>query len=287
MQKTIRVVKDSQLVNMGGHIIDQPLPMDDLPTLDPFLLIHHWKGLLVGDQRQNEVGVGPHPHRGFSPITFVYKGDVVHRDSLNNKATVGPGGTQWMFAGRGVTHSERHSKKLVEEGGEVEFIQFWVNVPAKHKMEMGQYLPLTAEETPTIESENSFISVVAGNYQGIKGKAPAFTNQILLRGDLKRSGKVSLEIPETYNCLIYLLDGGLMINGVEAVDKQIVVFENDGDTIDLEAKYDTRYIVLSGEPIGENVEQYGPFVMNSQTEILQAMRDAQIGKMGILIEEFD
>ena len=261
--------------------------MDNLPALDPFLLIHHWKGLLVGDQRQNEVGVGPHPHRGFSPITFNYKGDVVHRDSLNNKATIGPGGTQWMFAGRGVTHSERHSKKLVEEGGEVEFIQFWVNVPAKHKMEMGQYLPLTAEETPTIETDNSILSVVAGSYQGVTGKAPTFTNQILLRGDLKRGGKVSLDIPESYNCLIYLLDGSLIVNGDAVEGKQIVVFETDGNAIDLEAKYDTRYIVLSGEPINENVEQYGPFVMNSQTEILQAMRDAQIGKMGILIEEFD
>lgn len=272
---------------MGGHIIDQPLPTDELHQADPFLLIHHWKGALTGGQRQNEVGVGPHPHRGFSPVTFVYKGNVVHRDSLGNKATVHEGGTQWMFAGRGITHSERHSKDFVEQGGELEFIQFWVNVPAKHKMDAPFYKPIEQSETPLVKNDGSEVYVVAGDFEGKQGVAPTFTDQTLLRGTLQRKCSTTLSLPKTHNTLIYLLDGGLTINGQSVHGKDMVVFNNDGTNIEITASLDTRYIVLSGEPINEKIESYGPYVMNDQTEILQAMRDYQMGKMGILIEEFD
>lgn len=285
--KPIKSVVRSQLVQMGGHIIDQPLPHDSIEYIDPFLLIHHWKGALLGGQRQNEVGVGPHPHRGFSPVTFVFKGNVVHRDSLGNKATVNAGGTQWMFAGRGITHSERHSKEFVENGGELEFIQFWVNVPAKHKMDPAFYQPIEAADTPLIESDKSKIWVVSGEFENAKGPAPTFTNQTLLRGELLRSGEREIAIPASYNALLYLLDGEMKVNGEQVHAKEMVVFENSEEIIDIKATFDTRYILLSGEPINEKVQSYGPYVMNNQTEIMEAMRDYQIGKMGILIEEFD
>lgn len=277
----------SQLVNMGGHIIDQPLPNNSIDYIDPFLLIHHWRGALLGGQRQNEVGVGPHPHRGFSPVTFVYKGNVVHRDSLGNKATVNSGGTQWMFAGRGITHSERHSKHFVENGGELEFIQFWVNVPAKNKMDAPFYQPIEEADTPLIKTDKSKIYVVAGDFEGVKGVAPTYTKQTLLRGELLRTGKRTVSIPAGYSTLIYLLDGGLKINNQQVHGKDMVTFQLEGEVIDIEATLDTRYIILSGEPINEKVQSYGPYVMNNQTEIMEAMRDYQIGKMGILIEEFD
>lgn len=277
----------SQLVNMGGHIIDQPLPNNSSDYIDPFLLIHHWRGALLGGQRQNEVGVGPHPHRGFSPVTFVYKGNVVHRDSLGNKATVNSGGTQWMFAGRGITHSERHSKDFVENGGELEFIQFWVNVPAKNKMDAPFYQPIEEADTPLIKTDKSKIYVVAGDFEGVKGVAPTYTKQTLLRGELLRTGKRTVSIPAGYSTLIYLLDGGLKINNQQVHGKDMVTFQLEGEVIDIEATLDTRYIILSGEPINEKVQSYGPYVMNNQTEIMEAMRDYQIGKMGILIEEFD
>nr|XP_027235152.1 uncharacterized protein LOC113826460 [Penaeus vannamei] len=272
---------------MGGHMLDQPLPVQGLDYVDPFLLIHHWKSELPGGQRQQEAGVGPHPHRGFSPVTFVFKGEVNHQDSLGNKALVGEGGTQWMFAGKGITHSERFSKELVKSGGELEFIQFWVNAPAKDKMRPAYYQPISKEHTPVIENKDSTIWVVTGELNGVRGAAPTYSPQTLLRGEIKEGGKVEIPIPSTFNAILYLLDGDVIVNGEEAVGKDMIVFEREDGTINIQAKMNTRFMILSGEPIGEKVASYGPFVMNSQTEIMEALRDSQSGKMGILIEEFD
>ena len=117
MYRSVKKIIAAQKVNMGGHILDQPLPVNGVDQIDPFLLIHHWKRLMKGGDQQKHVGVGPHPHRGFSPVTFVFEGAVEHRDSLGNRATVTKGGTQWMHAGKGITHSESPSKTIAEEGG--------------------------------------------------------------------------------------------------------------------------------------------------------------------------
>ncbi len=272
---------------MGGHLINQPLPQPSLQYCDPFILIHHMHSIVLPKQRENDVGIGPHPHRGFCPITFVYKGNVVHRDSLGNKQTVEEGGTQWMFAGRGVTHSERHTKELASQGGEIEIIQFWVNVPARLKMTTPQYKAISFDETPVIESETGKIVVVAGSYGGKVGPAPTISPLILLRCSLNRNGSQLYTIPRSHNTVIYLLDGELEINGTTIFNKQIVTMNHDGDSVTIKAVFDTRFIIFSGEPIGEKIEHYGPFVMNNQTEIMEAMRDSQLGRMGILIEEFE
>ena len=285
--RSIKQLVPAQKVNMGGHYLDQPLPTQQLDYIDPFLLIHHWENKLPGNQKPNEVGVGPHPHRGFSPVTFVFKGKVEHRDSRDNFAQVTDGGTQWMFAGRGITHSERMGKDLAENGGDVEFIQFWVNAPAEHKMDEPFYQPISKEETPTLTEEGIEIGVVAGDYQGVKGIAPTFTPQILLRGHINKGKNHSFTIPKSYNTLIYLLDGAGKINDNQAIVKRdMIVFNNDSDTFNFEAEENTRFIVLSGEPLNEQVASHGPFVMNTESEIMKAFRDAQMGKMGILVEEF-
>ena len=286
MNKKIKTIIPAQKVNMGGHLLDQPLPVDGLDYVDPFLLIHHWKNELPGGQRQQDAGVGPHPHRGFSPVTFVFKGEVNHQDSLGNNALVGEGGTQWMFAGRGITHSERFPKSLVENGGELEFIQFWVNAPSADKMKPAFYKPISKEDTPLIEGDKSKIWVVTGELNGTKGAAPTYTPQTLLRGVVEEGCKIEFPIPATYNTILYLLDGEGIANGEEVIGKDMVVFEQEEGNISFEANQDTRFMLLSGEPIGEKVNSYGPFVMNSQTEIMEALRDAQTGKMGVLIEEF-
>ena len=284
--RTIKHIIPAQKVNMGGHYLDQPLPVQQLDMLDPFLLIHHWKNNLPGGQRPQEAGVGPHPHRGFSPVTFVFKGSVEHRDSLGQSAVVHEGGTQWMFAGRGITHSERFPKELVEKGGELEFIQFWVNAPAAHKMEQPFYKPISKEETPLVEEDKSKIWVVSGEFKGITGAASTYSPQLLLRGHLGIHGKINIPIPKTFNALIYVLEGSLKIDGKSVMTKDMVVFENDGEEITIEATADTTYIVLSGEPLNEPVASYGPFVMNNETQLMEAVRDSQMGKMGVLIEEF-
>lgn len=285
--RTIDRIIPSQKVNMGGHIIDQPLPTQQIDNLDPFLLIHHWHNHLPGNQKPQEVGVGPHPHCGFSPVTFIFKGAVEHRDSLGNRAVVENGGTQWMFSGNGITHSERFPKKLVEDGGELEFIQFWVNAPAKFKNEPPNYQPISQADTPVVEEDKSKLWVVSGEYKGTKGVAPTYSPQLLLRGEIQQGGHLNIPIPESFNALIYVLNGNLEIDEKILKTKDMGILRHDGNNINLKANEDTRFIVLSGEPINEPIATYGPFVMNDQTELMRALKKAQMGKMGVLIEEFD
>lgn len=284
--KKIRKIIQPMPSRVGTMKIDQALPTREVHDIDPFLLIHHAQFNVAKGTKQQDAGVGPHPHRGFSPVTFVYEGSVHHRDSLGNNAEVFAGGTQWMHSGNGIIHSERPGKDFSLEGGDCEFIQFWVNSPAKYKMDTPFYKPISQEETPTILKVNATISVVAGEYEGIKGVAPVLSPQKLLRLNMNTGADFSLDIPETYNCLIYLLDGEILVNGQTAKAKEMVWFENDGSNINIQANQDTRAILLSGEPIGEPIVFHGPFVMNTEQEIMDAINDSQTGKMGELIEEF-
>jgi len=285
--KTIKKIIPSQKVDMGGIILDQPLPNQFIDQLDPFLLIHHWDDVLKGNQKQNDAGVGPHPHRGFSPVSLIFKGGVHHRDSRGNNSIVMAGGTQWMFAGMGISHSERPYKELAEQGGEFELIQFWLNVPAKNKMEQPVYTAITKEDTPVFTSDDGKVKVgiVSGDFKHLNGAIDHFIPVTVLRFEFENDGEIEFEIPASQNTLMYLLNGHLKINNEDAVSKDLIWFNNDGNKIKIRANQSTRAILLAGEPINEEVVSYGPFVMNNQTQIMQAIRDAQMGKMGVLIEE--
>ena len=288
--RSIRKIYNAPKVNMGGIILDQPLPYKEVNQIDPFLLVHHWHRNHKGGERQNDMGVGPHPHRGFAPVTFIFKGGVHHQDSQGNNSIIIEGGTQWMNSGMGIVHSERPIKEIAEKGGEFEIIQFWVNAPSKNKMDPPSYQPLTFDETPTVTSPDKKVKiyVVAGSLKGVEGKIDTYSPLLTLRLDIKKGGKIDIPIPTNYNAFLYQLDGSLKINNSkETVGKDLTWFNNDGKSITIEGIENTRAILLAGEPIGEEIESYGPFVMNTQTEILQAMRDYQQGKMGKLIEEFE
>lgn len=284
--KTIKKIVSAQVVNMGGIMIDQALPIRGIDQIDPFLLIHHGNFQTKGEKPQSKTGVGPHPHRGFAPVTFVFKGSIHHRDSIGNNQVVERGGTQWMHAGKGIVHSERPGKKVLNDEGKNEIIQFWVNTPAKHKMESPYYLPLSAEETPVIEKGGATISVVTGTFDGVKGPAKTYSPQTLLRGTTKAGASFTVDIPQHYNTLVYLLDGEMEIGGKSVGNKTMFWFNNDGEQIDIKTSKESRFIVLSGEPIGEPISTYGPFVMNTEQEIQQAIADYQSGKMGTLVEKF-
>lgn len=272
---------------MGGIFLQQPLPDRQVDYIDPFILIHHGSLPVNPGGKQSESGVGPHPHRGFSPVTFVFKGGVLHQDSLGNKEVVNAGGTQWINSGKGIIHSERPSKEMIVTGGQNEIIQFWVNTPAKHKMEDPYYLPLTADKTPSIKKDKATISVVAGEFENVKGPAKTYSPQTLLRVETQAGADLSLPIPKNFNTLIYLLDGEIEADGQQAVEKDMLWFNNDGEQITVKVNKDSRFIILSGEPLNEEVATYGPFVMNTQREINEAITDYQQGKMGQLIESFD
>ena len=285
--RTVKQIIPAQRINMGGHLLDQPLPSQYVDQIDPFLLIHHWDKPIKAGGNQKELGVGPHPHRGFSPVTFIFKGSVRHQDSIGNNMVVSDGGTQWMHAGNGIIHSERPGIDLVLNGGEQEFIQFWVNTPAKYKMEAPYYLPLSAEQTPKIKLENTCIGVVAGSFMGVLGPAKTYSPQTLLRIDATSACSIELPLPKHYNTLLYLLKGSLSVDDEKVPPKTMIWYKNDGDLLNINISEASQFIILSGEPIGEPVVSYGPFVMNDNEELQQAVSDFQDGKMGELVETFE
>ena len=193
-----------------------------------------------------------------------------------------------MHAGMGIVHSERPPADIFENGGRQEIIQLWVNSPSKNKMDQPHYHPLTAEETPVIISEDKLVTIhiISGEVNGIKGSIPTLSPVNTATIEMKKGGKYLFAIPLNYNAFLYLLDGKLTITGQGEVNGHYAaIFNNDGDGFEIEALEDTRLLLGSGEPIDEPVASHGPFVMNNQTQILEAFRDYEMGKMGMLIEQ--
>lgn len=287
--RSIKKLLKAKKVNMGGIILDQALPLREADQIDPILLVHHWRDDVKGGKDPSKIGVGPHPHRGFAPVTFIFEGAVHHRDSIGGNSIVKAGGTQWMDSGSGIVHSERPPKEFAKDGGLFEIIQFWVNVPANKKMLPPTYKPLQKEDTPIVRSKDNKVStsVVSGNFKGIKGPIPGLHDYFLTRHDFEIDGREEIEIPENYNALVYVLNGELNINDGDIISsKNMVWLNNDGKGISLKANTEARAIILSGKPINENVVSYGPFVMNTEQEVMKAMEDYQTGKMGVLKEQF-
>lgn len=275
-------------VDMGGMPIRQPLPTQQVQQVDPFLLLHHANIKAPTHIDPDNAGVGPHPHRGFSPVTFIFQGGVHHRDSRGNDSVVYAGGMQWMNAGMGVIHSERPPHDIHDIGGRQEIIQLWINSPAKNKMDQPTYFPLQASEVPVATSPDGLVElkVFAGELSGVQASTPTLSPINAATIHSRKGGKISIELPSSHNALLYLLDGKITLEGYGLVDGlHAVVLKKDGDGISFEAQEDTRLLLLSGEPLNEDVVSYGPFVMNNQTQIMEAMRDYQMGKMGVLIEE--
>lgn len=283
--RTVSHLLYAQEVDMGGMPIRQPFPTMNVQQIDPFLLLHHADVEVPADRDPDHSGVGPHPHRGFSPVTFIFKGGVHHRDSRGNDSVIYAGGAQWMNAGMGVIHSERPPVDIHEIGGRQEIIQLWINTPAAHKMDQPKYVPLSAQDVPQKDYGNVTLKVFSGEVDGLKGPMPSHTEVNAATLDLRKGRKFATTLPADHNVVIYLLDGKLSIDHYGLTEGlNAVLFKKDGEGISFEALEDTRVLLLSGKPLNENVVSHGPFVMNTQTQILEAMRDYQLGKMGVLIE---
>ncbi len=286
--RTIKSILYAQPMDMGGMPIRQPFPSRKAEQIDPFLLLHHADLKVPTHVDTKHAGVGPHPHRGFSPVSFIFKGGVHHRDSRGNDNVVYAGGTQWMNAGMGVIHSERPPDDIHEIGGRQELIQLWVNTPAKYKMDIPSYHPLTAEETPLVTSEDGLttVHVIAGELNDVKGPIKPLSPVNTFTAEMKKGAKFFFTVPSTHNAFIYIMEGKVNVTGDGEVDaKYVAVLNNDGEGFELEALEDTHLFIGTGEPLNEPVASHGPFVMNNQTELMEAFRDYQLGKMGVLIEE--
>ncbi len=281
--KRVKRVLPSVNVQMGSHQIGQPLPSNTIDQLDPFLLLHHFGPEQLGPDKP-PFYVGAHPHRGFEPITFVYQGSVEHKDSLGNHEVIDAGGVQWLTAARGIVHEEGAPESLVVNGGKVEIIQLWINLPASKKMNQPNYQPFQKEDIPvfTLDDGNGTIQVISGEYKDLKGPINSLTGITALNVDIKAKSSLSVNFKAGEQVLIYQLSGASKLNTIEVLSKELVAFELEGTTINFEAELDSKYLVLSGLPIDEKVVSWGPYVMNSQTEILEALRDYKMGKMGMI-----
>ena len=286
--KKVLTTLPAQMIDMGGLPVKQALPTQNVPNLDPFLLLHHAQVKPIFKRPAKIQGVGPHPHRGFSPVTFVIEGEVHHRDSRGNSQVAKVGEVQWMHAGAGIIHSERPSDNIIENKNSQEIVQLWINSPASSKMKEPEYFHFREEEFPRILVEDglSDVKLISGNYNGFKGKIKGESELLVAWGITKSGGKATFNIPARFNASLYIIRGNIRVEGHGVVDPEsLVIFEMTGDSISLEAKSDAQYLLLAGKPIEEKIVQQGPFVMNTETQILEAMRDYQMGKMGILIEE--
>lgn len=284
--KNIKHLGESSLVAMGPIRLRQPIPSENLENMDPFLLLHHY-GPYAISEFNNPFDLGPHPHRGFEPITLLFQGEQLHRDSLGNESVVKAGDVQWTTAGSGIIHAEGPTKSFIRKGGNLEGIQLWLNLPAKDKMMMPNYQHIKADQMPIVQdtSGNITVKVVAGNLEDKKGLISTQTEVNVFMIETIGEGVMEVALPSNHASCLYLLDGEAIIQNTERLIKnenQIAVFSNEGDTIRFQVTKESKLVLLSGVPIKEKIAQYGPYVMNTQTELLEAMRDFQQGKMGHL-----
>jgi len=286
--KQVKQLLYAHQVKMGGMPVKQPLPTQQVDQIDPFLLLHHHNAQIPEAGHPRDLGVPPHPHRGFSPVTFVLQGDVHHRDSFGNSSIIHAGGVQWLDAGRGMTHSERPSEALAEKGGTQEIIQLWINQPQSQKMAAPIYQAAEKTDMPLLaETAGNHLRLVSGEVNGLKGAIQTKWPIVTVFGELKAGTAATLPSKSGDAAILYLINGKLKISGYGLMEQlHLARFQEQGEEVTIEAMEDSTMIYLSAKPINEPVVNYGPFVMNTQTEVMQAMRDFQMGKMGVLIEEF-
>jgi redox-sensitive bicupin YhaK (pirin superfamily) len=267
-----------------GVSLRRAFPGADLMDLDPFLLLDHLgpTRLAPGEAR----GFPPHPHRGFETVTFLLDGEMQHRDSWGNHGTLRPGDVQWMTAGSGLVHSELPGETLVREGGTLHGFQLWVNLPRERKMAAPRYQDTPAASIPAVRNPQNTVTakVIAGESLGTKGVIDTQIPILFLYLTLEPGARFRQAIPKTHNAFAYVVDGTGNFGGVEAGEDQVVVFDRGGEgvCIDNPGPSPLGVLLLSGEPIGQPVARYGPFVMNSKEELVQAVDDYREGRMGVV-----
>lgn len=256
--------------------------------VSPFLMLDYG-GPQYFTPSEKRRGVGEHPHRGFETVTIAYQGSVGHRDSAGNSGVIAPGDVQWMTAASGVLHEELHEAEFSRTGGNFEMIQLWVNLPAKDKMSKPGYQAITKEQIPVVNLPGGgHLRVIAGEassegFAATKGPATTFTPVNLWDVILKAGEKVELTVPAGHNTAVVLRKGDVSVNSAKlSGEARITALSQDGTTVVIEAAADSELVLLSGEPINEPVASYGPFVMNTREEIMQAVADLKSGKFGQL-----
>ncbi len=289
MKKIIDIIGNNNQHWVGdGFPVRTLFSYDELgQQISPFLLFDY-AGPARFEPSAKRRGVGQHPHRGFETVTIVYEGEVAHSDSTGQGGIIGPGDVQWMTAAGGILHEEFHSPTFANSGGNFRVVQLWVNLPARNKMSAPGYQALLAADIPAVALPGARVRVIAGDYQGTKGPAKSFTPINLWDVGLDKDAALVLDLPEGHNAALAVLSGEVTVNGEKtARDAQVVLLDPAGTQVRLEAGRDSMLLVLTGEPLREPIAGYGPFVMNTQAEIRQAITDFNSGRFGQIAASAD
>lgn len=278
-----------------GFRVFNYIPGNSIPQqrISPFLMLDFNAEFDFGPSRHLR-GVDVHPHKGFETVTIAYKGSVAHHDSAGNSGVIRPGDVQWMTAGAGILHKEYHEQEFSKKGGPFEMVQLWVNLPKKDKLTPPHYQGITKDQMGKLELSDGqgFVNVIAGTFKELSadgaavkevtGPAQTYSPVNLFDIRLKKDGSIRTSLPAGFNTAILVVNGSAAVNGQSAGQHSFVLFKNEGEEIDITAKEDTVLLLLSGEPINEPIASYGPFVMNTQEEIMESIREFQTGKFGVL-----
>ncbi|MBI1782650.1 MAG: pirin family protein [Sphingobacteriales bacterium] len=234
---------------------------------------------------ERERGVDVHPHKGFETVTIAYKGSVAHHDSAGNSGIINSGDVQWMTAGAGILHKEYHEKEFSKKGGPFEMVQLWVNLPKKDKSVAPHYQAITADQMGKykIPNDGGIVNVIAGNVNDVKGPAATYSPVNLFDIKLNKGAELHFTIPAAHNAAMLMINGTAVVDETAVAEHSFVLFKDGGEEITIKADSDAVILFMSGEPINEPIASYGPFVMNTQEEIYEAIEEFQAGKFGSLV----
>ena len=278
--RSVHAVHPAERDDIRDLVTRRPIPGRKVEQIDPFLFLNH-HGPQVYRPNNQGLPFGPHPHRGFETVTFILEGELAHHDTGGHESVILAGGVQWMTAGRGLVHSELSPESFKRDGGPLEILQLWVNLPSNLKMVAPRYIGLQANDMPTVPAGDARVSLtaVSGHWFGATGPISTLIDVHLAIVRIGAGALVTLPAPASRNVFCYLVKGVVSIGGTELAAFNLVEFGHDGDEVEIIAS--TNAVVLFGhaEPIGEPVVSHGPFVMNTQEEIHQAILDYQAGKM--------
>jgi len=257
---------------------------EDYKNISPFLLFDYAAPKYF-PPTEKKLGIGEHPHRGFETVTFAIRGEIEHRDSGGGGGTINTGGLQWMTAGSGVVHDEFHSTKFSKQGGEFEMIQLWINLPSDFKMTRPKYQSFDEADFPIIylDNNNLKIKVIAGSFQSTVSPVETFTRINIYEINSSEKSKLKIPLPESSNTLFFQLLGDSWIGDQQIQRGELGMFSQSGSSIQFRMVEDAKVLILNGEPIHEPIVAYGPFVMNTKKEVVEAFQDFQEGKMGSLV----
>lgn len=279
--KTIKEIHKASYHPIADLTTYNPLPSPKLRQVDPFIFLNH-HGHQTYPKNNNGLPFGPHPHRGMETVTFILEGDIMHKDSGGHESVINAGGIQWMTAGSGLIHAEVSSEKFKKEGGDLEILQLWLNLPAKLKMTKPRYKGLQKEEINHFKVDGGKVNVqlIAGDWDGNHGSFDTLWPIFLSTIHLQEGAKVQKEIPQEENVFFYVVKGEVKIHGEKIPYRNLVEFNNDGNALSFEATSDAVVILGHAKPFNEPMVAQGPFVMNTNQEIMQAYQDYQEGKFG-------